>query len=68
MTRMFCILVPLHFKAASSAMYVTNRAPLDFTWITLQVVPHHSTESVTVRFEKLMAAFIAYYAMVALAF
>ena len=68
MTRMFYILVPLHFNAASSAMYVTNRAPLDFTWITLQVVLHHSTEPITVRFEKLVAAFITYYALVALAF
>ena len=58
----------LHLMITSSAMYTANRAPLDLTWITLQVMADHVSENVFIIFKHHVITFVTHDTIISLAF
>ena len=58
----------LHLDIASGAMRTANIAPLDFAWLTFQIMLLHHPIFVVIIINPLMAAFIADNSLVAFSF
>ena len=65
---MFFGYMPLHFNIASGAMYSANIAPLDFAWVTFQIMLFHHSIFVIIVCNPFMTAFVANDTTIALVF
>ena len=67
-TRMLSSNMPTHFNITSGAVCTANIAPLDFSWVTFQIMFFQSCILVAIVSNPFMAAFITNYALIALVF
>ena len=66
--RMLSSNMPSHFNITSGAMSSSNIAPLDYAWVTFQIMLFHYPIFVLIVGKPLMAALITDYMLVAFTF